>query len=501
VVIATSLVVWGSSLFLSQLGPKKVDFQYPESSDHSEKVPALLEESYQQMSAEELKNISVGLETEAQAIRDRGDYEAAALKYERAYELQKDINQNHPLSPQNNPSRAVRLQLEAKNVVAEPVFLNSLDLEQRADSLAESGDLNSAVGLLDQAILAQQQINREYRDSRHDSAFRLMQLKSKLAEFESRELHFAIETAFERAISLKEAGAMKDAGERFQEAALLQGQLNEDFPDSPYFSLSRVSNFKQQSQIAQSALHVEAIKERSALLEKLLAMRKTDNAKQLLVELEQKLEVFEETFPLSSLADETLSAKLEYLNRKRSDLATIQNQVYTALLPVPGTENIYMLRTEVPQSLYKLLIGENPSRNHSESSPVDSVSWVEARTFCERLCWVLGKEVRLPTEEEFRKVLGDFAPSDASGFIWSALDAKGIPQSVGSKKPFLGGYFDLLGNVSEWLASEGLEDSDAALHIGGHVQDRLETVLDVPVCNLQKIGRSRLTGFRFVVLD
>ena len=65
-----------------------------------------------------------------------------------------------------------------------------------------------------------------------------------------------------------------------------------------------------------------------------------------------------------------------------------------------------MLRTEVPQALYSLIMGTNPSRNQGDLRPVDSISWLEAKNFCERLSWILGQPVRLPTENEFRQALG-----------------------------------------------------------------------------------------------
>ena len=82
---------------------------------------------------------------------------------------------------------------------------------------------------------------------------------------------------------------------------------------------------------------------------------------------------------------------------------------------------------------------------------------------------------------------------------WSILDADGVVQSVGKKAPFASGFFDLLGNVSEWLESEGRPPSEEARHIGGHAQDRLESIFSVPTRSASRGDRNRLTGFRFVV--
>ncbi len=502
IVVFSSCAVWGISLFLSHLGPKRVDPSALQNARNLNGGTDSFKEMYQKMSARELKELSIELEVEAQKLKQAGDYKAAATKYDEAFELQKSVDQNYPSSPESNPGRAGHLKLKAENAAAEPLFLNSLTLERRAGSFAEAGQLDAAKEALDQAIEVQQQLNKEYRDVRQASTLRLKQLKGKLTELKSQELSTKIEDVIKRAVSLEEAGEMKGSGELFEEAVRLQKQLNEDFPDSSHASLARVREFQERAQTAQSTLLAQEMLEKSALLEQLLAMRKTDEAELLIVELKQEFQVFKEAFPLSALIDEISGARLEYLYQRKADLATIQDQVYDALLPVPGVTNARMLRTEVPQSLYALLMGTNPSRNPSGTNPVDSVSWVEAEKFCERLSWILGKAVRLPAEKEYRKALGILdSSSDASALIWSISEANGLSQPVGRKKPFPGGYFDLLGNVSEWLALEEPEESETAFHIGGHVQDSLEMIISVPVRSLRRTERSRLTGFRIVVID
>ena len=61
----------------------------------------------------------------------------------------------------------------------------------------------------------------------------------------------------------------------------------------------------------------------------------------------------------------------------------------------------------------------------------------------------------------------------------SVSDAAGVPQPVGIKKPFAGGFCDLLGNISEWFESIDRFET-GAWHIGGHAQDRIESIFTVP---------------------
>jgi len=497
IVFVSCLFVWGGLLSLSHLGPKKVEL----SSVAEPKSGRLNVEKYADRSAEELKVASLELEAEAKSFADEGDYASAALKYMEAYEIQKSLNQNHSSSLQHSPSREVYLQVEANNAAAEPLFLSSLDIEQQADGLAESGDLDSASRMLMEAIALQKKLNDEYRDTRRSSLLRLKQLNRKLAELESREVHSKIESLLESGKSFEATGELQVAGDFFQKAVTIQKKLNEDFPESPYASVARLAELQKKRQSAQSFIFAEKLEQEVARLDQLLAKRSIDEAKQLIVEVKESLQEFREIFPLSQIVSEDLVAKVNYLENQKAFLSVIQNQVYHALIPVDNTKGIFMLRTEVPQSLYMLLIGTNPSRNKADTNPVDSVSWIEANTFCERLSWVLGKEVRLPTEALFLEVLGDVRALDSKQSVWCVVDSNGNSQPVGQKEPFPNGFYDLLGNVSEWL--EPLEDnsSKAAPYIGGHAQDSMATILNIPVRELQKTGRNRLIGFRFIVLD
>ena len=499
IVFFACVLVWGAFLFSGQLGPRKVDLKHPENAGAINRSTEQTNERYQKMSAEELKDLSTDVEMEAQVLENAGDHEAASLKYQQAFELQKSIYQNHPASLQSDASRLIRLKLKVQNTIAEPLFINSSNLEQQADSSAETGNFNSAIKTLTQAIAIQQELNDNYRDTRRASMIRLRQMEGKLAELKSKVAHIEIESVLERAASSKEIGDIEEAKRLFQEAASLQKQLNENFPDSTYASQKKADEFERQYQVTQSTAFVREIQEKSAQLDQLLVERKIEEAKILIEELYQSFQAFEEAFPLIEMADETLSERVKYLNQKKAALDIIQDQVCDALIELPDTRGVYMLRTEVPQSLYVLLIGTNPSRNQADLNPVDSVSWLEAEMFCERLSWILGKEVRLPTEREFRKAINDFNPPNLDNFAWGVTETKGLSQPVGQKKPSPNGYFDLLGNASEWLASEDSAKTNFACHIGGHAQDNLSTIASMPIRELRKTERNRLVGFRVVL--
>ena len=91
--------------------------------------------------------------------------------------------------------------------------------------------------------------------------------------------------------------------------------------------------------------------------------------------------------------------------------------------------------------------------------PVVNVSWRDAVAYCRWLSRHEGRRYRLPTEAEWeyacragtttRYPWGDDAGARPQ-FAWTAENAKGKPQRVGSLKPNAWGLYDMLGNVYEY---------------------------------------------------
>ncbi len=106
---------------------------------------------------------------------------------------------------------------------------------------------------------------------------------------------------------------------------------------------------------------------------------------------------------------------------------------------------------EVTQKQFQQVMGDNPSDFYAEASPVDQVTWFEAKEYCQKI------NKRLPTEAEWEKaaragsttryywgdkILNDFA------WYWGNSEKRTHP--VGQKKPNAFGLYDMLGNVWEW---------------------------------------------------
>jgi tetratricopeptide (TPR) repeat protein len=458
-----------------------------------------LDRRYQDLCGELLKAKVDELEAEARKLANAKAFEAARDQYQQAFALQKSINETYPLSRSYNVGRATRLQRQSRYFAAEPLLRRSLELESQADVCIADEDWEKAEALLQQSIALQDRLNREFRGANQASISRFERLSVKQVGIQSGHYQREIEQLSDQAdIRLAEGKAL-EAASLYDEALRVQQQLNDTHPASPFASPARIHEFQRKSHTAQSMELGVNIENNHDLLNRLLSTRRTFEAVEVIATLRRDLEQMEQAYPHSSLNDDELRMKIRYLNLIQNDIKFVQKRVYDALLAIPDVGGVRMLRTEVPQALYALLMGTNPSRNPGEVLPVDSVSWVDAKSFCERLSWILGRAVRLPTENEFRQALGRLRYVVLEEHVWSFADAQGIARPIGSKAPFASGFYDLLGNVSEWLESMDRYESEDVRHIGGHVQDQLDVIFTVPMRSAARSARNRMTGFRVVV--
>lgn len=121
------------------------------------------------------------------------------------------------------------------------------------------------------------------------------------------------------------------------------------------------------------------------------------------------------------------------------------------------TKSFYIGVYEVTQEQYVAIMGHNPSHFKGRDKPVESVSFWEAKEFCENLSRKEGKTYRLPTEAEWEYACragtwteyywGDFFDGNYS---WYEANSGDMTHPVGQKRPNKWGLHDFAGNVWEW---------------------------------------------------
>ena len=133
----------------------------------------------------------------------------------------------------------------------------------------------------------------------------------------------------------------------------------------------------------------------------------------------------------------------------------------------PVTQTQWRKVAQMPQIKRKLK--REPSHFKGNNRPVESVSWLEAQEFCDRLSAYTGKQYRLPSEAEWEYACrgnstapfayGETLTSEladyASTYAYAEETGKAYRQGtteVGSFMPNAFGLYDLHGNVREWCA-------------------------------------------------
>ncbi len=128
----------------------------------------------------------------------------------------------------------------------------------------------------------------------------------------------------------------------------------------------------------------------------------------------------------------------------------------------------------VTQEFYEAHTNENPSTFKGSRLPVETVSWIEAVNFCNKLSEHLGKThcysidlaaekitfnskadgFRLPTEAEWQYACQAGTKNSRYGEIndiaWYKANSNDRTKEVGQKEPNEWGLYDMLGNVWEW---------------------------------------------------
>ena len=114
------------------------------------------------------------------------------------------------------------------------------------------------------------------------------------------------------------------------------------------------------------------------------------------------------------------------------------------------TRGYWMGQTEVTQTAYRKVMGDNPSLFKGDLHPVEAVGWNAANSYC-------GKAGgRLPTEAEWEYAARGGTIGARHGGLdmvaWYGGNSGDKTHEVNTKLKNAYGLYDMLGNVFEWTA-------------------------------------------------
>lgn len=415
----------------------------------------------------------------------------AAAAYGEALQLQRTINTGSAPSRYKNYVREAEIEKALTSLEVFPLHFEKEAALEKARAAMQERRWADALAGYTVARDALDRINREFATTRYAdlSGYDLVvvEIDSLNAAGIARELD-----AFEKeGDSADRAGDFPASVTAYAEALTRQQQINQLFPRSRFMSSARIETLDTKLQTARSQPLAAELAKIEARISADLRGRRVVAAEQAVPQALALTDRLATEFPRSRFVDGAVRIKLSYIGLKRAELKTLQDDVFNRLLPMIGVNDRLLMASEVPQGLYQAIMNTNPSRNPGRTMPVDSVNWNDAEEFCQRLGWILGSKVRLPTAEEYRLALGR-----EGGDIRSSA-GEGRPGTTDGGRPNLNGYRDLLGNLAEWLAADPA--SDQAIVAGGSYLDTPEALSKFPQETRTKVDRARHIGFRIVV--
>ena len=462
---------------------------------------AKMSAALQTYEAKPVHNQSVDLESQASDLELQNDLAGAKKLLYQADELEKQIMRDYAKGEyrQSAIDRDIQLRHHIDFLTARPLHDESVAAEVAARAALDQQNWQSALDNFNRALLLQQRLNREFAQQSYTDSSRVNALVGQITALRSLPDYQRVQKSLDDARAAENTRDYLKAAQFYQEAYREQNDLNDHYPDSRFADKVALASIEGRRQSAQSHPLADDIRTQAAALFDDLRHRRADKASATITVLEQKAAQFHNLYPKSTLIDDNLQQRLDFLNAKRDSLAAIQEQAYQLLLPLPGQPRLRLAKEEVAQALYSAVAPGNPSRNVGPKLPVESVSWNEAQEFCRRLSWVLARPVRLPTLEEFRAALGETDALDVAAMSWNFDNSGGQTHETGTKTANANGFFDLLGNVAEWLAQPLGYDDEVAPIIGGTAQTQVDNIRAVPLAKTDITSRNPFTGFRFIM--
>jgi hypothetical protein len=412
------------------------------------------------------------LEAEAQAARATDRHQEAVDKMRRALALLETINRSNAAASLKDLPRESRLKLDLEVLEAEPLGKLVMNARARAEVAAREERWDDVRKAFEELRDVQARINREYPRTPFVDPAAEDEIECRIQSLQATSLAQTVRDKVGGGEENARAGKHAEAARLFELAFAAQEKINTQYPKSSQYSASILEDLEARRQTALSMEGLVQLERLDVETTRLLFARDVAAAlKKIAESAEISVRIWRD-FPRSRKLDAALRGRVDYRAHHAAVIVGVQEEVFSHVRPLSSQErrSAQLLVSEVSQSLYARIMDKNPSRNVGETKAVDSVNWMEAREFCERLGWLLGRDVRLPTEEQYR----------AAG---SGALAKN--------------FIALSGGVAEWLDAPTADTH--AVVAGGSYLDTPEILAEMPLQRLLKTERARHVGFRALI--
>lgn len=452
--------------------------------------------------ADSLRKLSSELEKQAETFANEKKYNEAETHFNDAAALEHQITKEFPLASKKNHARANFLENRAKTMRAIPLQIKAQELKAQGEAALNEANWPKANLCLTEALSIEKILWADYRNVIVSNSSRILRIQDLLSTIGSAPDYERREKYSSEAKAHEQDGNWEAAANLWAQALASQKTIIQNFPRSLYADKetenSLMKNYANASARPQFILLEKDYTELIANIRE----RKLEHVSLIAKQALRRAENILREWPQSTLISEDFIQELRYMDLKAPDIASVQSNFFNLLLPIPGHPNkARMLKTEVSQALYSFVMPFNPSASKDLNYPVESVDFNDAQEFCRKLSMLIGCEVRLPSQEEFTMAAGTPNTETVLEHAWLIENSSGVIHSSGSRKANADGFFDLYGNVAEWVTPSSKESIKAfeSLVAGGDCQTPVYAFPDEIFKKVPRSEKSRTRGFRVVI--
>lgn len=438
------------------------------------------------------KSQSMELEHQARSLIAEGDKNLAKGidLLEAAARRQRKVNARFPNASGKDMKRVMSLEGEVRSLLAEPILTQANELEKKGKLALENGDAETALESFREAEQKFRELHVKFPDYSKAHVGRLTALGKLAGEAESWEEMQRLRKMLSNAETVVRAGRFLSGAKMYNNVLKglyklgdSSGSEVEKMLETAGKGLGEAVTRHFEKEYSEAWLEVDRTMRQAAVSDHKI-WGSVEKVRAIRAEITEEFPKFSDRFDLQL-------ERLEFLEKRRNGLVPQILSLRKDFLNVPGKPGWKMFRCEVWQDLYSGMVDSpNPSRTQGDQLPVESVTIMEAQEFAEKVSWLLGVKVVLPSEELFFAAAG--SPQSPQQIPIVPL-GRMVPAKSGNT--LNGGFYHLWGNVSEWLAQKE-PGSDLAEHTGGHFLDTGESLFQELVRKETIRDRSRSIGFR-----